>query len=271
MRPYACRMPPVRGSRPEPIYRSAITLGMGLFGFWRLRRIENGLQNLPDVGGAVLSMTHFGYLEFALIEWATWKHNGRRIRFLATKRAFDKPGIGWLLRGMHHIPVDMDRGAAAYAEAIAALRAGEVIGVFPEAGVSASFEVRELKTGAVRLAREAGVPIIPVAVWGGQRLMTKNHPVSFRARFGVPIAFAFGLPLDIAATDDPRSVTDALQATMQGMVDRLQAEYPVDGTAQWWQPRSLGGTAPTPVEAAAAEAERAQRREQARQASTGTP
>jgi len=246
------------------LYRAAIGLGTGLFRFWRLRRIESGLENLPDVGGAVLSMTHFGYLEFALIEWATWNHNRRRIRFLATKRAFDKRGIGWLLRGMHHIPVDMDRGADAYAVAAAALRAGELIGVFPEAGVSASFEVRELKTGAVRLAAEAGVPIIPVAVWGGQRLMTKNHPVPFRARFGVPISFAFGAPITVSPTDDAREVTGSLRQTMQGMVDRLQADYPVDGTAKWWQPRSLGGSAPTQAEAAAADTERALRREQAR-------
>ena len=250
----------VRPPHSEPIYRAAIGLGMGLFRFWRLRRIETGLENLPDLGGAVLSMTHFGYLEFALIEWATWKHNRRRIRFLATKRAFDKPGIGWLLRGMHHIPVDMERGAAAYADAVTALRAGELIGVFPEAGVSASFEVRELKTGAVRLAAEAGVPVIPVAVWGGQRLMTKNHSVPFRDRFGVPISFAFGGPITVAPTDDPRVVTDTLQRTMQGMVDRLQSDYPVDGTSQWWQPHSLGGTAPTSDEAAAAEVERALRR-----------
>ena len=260
-----------RGSHSEPIYRAAISLGLCLFRFWRLRRIETGLENLPAAGGAVLSMTHFGYLEFALIEWAVWKRNRRRIRFLATKRAFDRPRIGWLLKGMHHIPVDMERGAAAYAEAVAALRAGELIGVFPEAGVSASFQVRELKTGAVRLAAEAGVPVIPVAVWGGQRLMTKNHPVPFRARFGIPISFAFGAPIDIAPTDDPRVGTDSLRKTMQGLVDDLQAGYPVNGTGQWWQPRSLGGTAPTPAEAAATEAERASRREQAQTTRTSAP
>ena len=259
------------GSCPEPIYRCAITLGMGLFGFWRLRRIETGHEHLPETGGAVLAMTHFGYLEFALVEWATWKRNRRRIRFLTTKRAFDKPGVGWLLRGMNHIPVDMERGAEAYAVAVDALRAGELIGVFPEAGVSASFEVRELKTGAVRLAAEAGVPVIPVAVWGGQRLMTKNHPVSFRARFGVPISFAFGTPIAVAPTEDPRAVTDALRETMQGLVDRLQAVYPVDGTGQWWQPRSRGGTAPTPAQAATAEAERALKREKARATVTDAP
>lgn len=261
---YAWHMQPTARSRPEPIYRSAVTLGIGLFGFWRLRRIETGLANLPDTGGAVLAMTHFGYLEFALVEWATWKHNRRRIRFLVTRRAFDKPAVGWLLRGMHHIPVDMEAGAAAYAAAVAALRAGELIGVFPEAGVSSSFEVRDLKSGAARLAAEAGVPLIPVAVWGGQRLMTKNHKVAFRARFGVPVMFSFGTPIIVAPTDDSRVITARLRSEMKKQLVRLQSAYPVDGTGQWWQPGSLGGTAPTVEAAAAADAARAERRERDR-------
>jgi len=110
-----------------------------------------------------------------------------------------------------------------------------------------------------------------VAVWGGQRLMTKNHPVAFRERFGVQISFAFGAPIAVAQTDNPRAVTDALRETMQGMVNDLQSGYPVDGTGQWWQPRSLGGTAPSPADAAAAETERANRRKQARPTVTGAP
>lgn len=245
----------------EPIYSTAVGAGRALFGAWRLKRHATGLEHIPDTGGAVIAMTHFGYLEFALVEWATVLHNKRRIRFMAKKGAFDKPVVGWLLRGMHHISVDMKAGAAAYANAIAALRSGELIGVFPEAGVSASFTVRDLKSGAVRLASEANVPIIPVAVWGGQRLMTKNHKVGFRERFGVPVHFAFGEPMTVTANDDIAEKTLELRERMQTMVDELQTSYPVDGTGAWWQPRHLGGTAPTPEEAAAADLERDRRRE----------
>ena len=245
----------------EPIYSTAIAAGRGLFAFWRLKRGATGLDNLPDEGGAVLAMTHFGYLEFALVEWATWMHNKRRIRFMAQKGAFDKPVVGWLLRGMRHISVDMKAGGAAYGNAVTALREGELLGVFPEAGVSASFTVRELKTGAVRLAAEAGVPIIPVAVWGGQRLLTKNREIRFRERFGVRVNFAFGEPITVTADDDVRNVTETLRERMQRLVDELQAGYPVDGTGTWWQPRHLGGTAPTPGEAAAADEDRRKRRE----------
>lgn len=240
----------------EPIYSAAIIAGRGLFGFWRLKRRVSGVEHVPATGGAVLAMTHFGYLEFALVEWATWLSNRRRIRFMAKQGAFDKPVVGGLLRGMRHIPVDMKAGAAAYAKAVTALRSGELLGVFPEAGVSASFTVRELKTGAARLAAEAGVPIIPVAVWGGQRLMTKRRRIRFTERFGVPVSFAYGAPIAVGADDDPKAVTVRLRAALQQLVDRLQAEYPVDGTGAWWQPRHLGGTAPTPEEAAAADAAR---------------
>lgn len=244
----------------EPIYSTAVAAGLGLFSFWRLKPVVSGAENIPSTGGAVIAMTHFGYLEFALVEWVTWKFNRRRIRFMAKKQVFDKPVVGSLLRGMRHISVDMSAGASGYQDAVAALKTGELIGVFPEAGVSASFSVRDLKTGAARLAAEAAVPIIPVAVWGGQRLMTKNRKVGFRERFGVPVHFAFGAPITLSPSDDPREATTALRDSLQHLVDTLQREYPVDGTGQWWQPRDLGGTAPTPEEAAAADAERDARR-----------
>ena len=245
----------------EPVYSTAITAGLGLFRFWRLQPHATGAEHVPSTGGAVLAMTHFGYLEFALAEWMVWRHNRRHIRFLAQKGAFEKPGVGWLLRGMRHIPVDMRAGADAYQRAVRALKAGELVGVFPEAGVSASFTVRDLKTGAARLAAEAGVPLIPVAGWGGHRLLTKNRRIPNRERFGVPVHFRFGTPIEVAGNADVRAVTDELQQTLQRMVDELQRDYPVDGVGQWWQPRHLGGTAPTPVEAAEADRIRNARRE----------
>jgi len=258
-------------STREPIYDTAIAAGRGLFGALRLKRIATGTEHIPATGGAVYAMTHFGYWEFALVEWVTWLSARRRVRFLAKRSVFEKPVLGAVMRGMKHISVDMKAGATAYANAVAALRHGEIIGVFPEAGVSASFTVREFKTGAVRLAAEAGVPVIPVAVWGGHRLMTKRHRVRFAERFGVPVTFEFGTPITVSPADDAHTATDRLRETMQAMVDRLQRDYPVDGAGAWWQPRHLGGTAPTPEEAAAADAardaERAAARERKRQAS----
>ena len=83
----------------------------------------------------------------------------------------------------------MDRasGAASYEAAVEQLKAGELVGVYPEATISRSFEIKEFKSGAARMAIEAGVPIIPHIVWGAQRIWTKDHPKKlFRPK--VPIA-----------------------------------------------------------------------------------
>ena len=248
----------------EPIYSTAIGAGRALFGLLRVRQTTSGLNQLPATGGAVLAITHFGYLDFALVEWVAWLHNRRHIRFMAKKGAFDQPLVGRLLRGMKHISVDMESGRAAYDQAVAALGTGELLGVFPEGGVNASFTVRELKTGAVRMALAANVPIIPVVVWGGHRLMTKNHRSTLRERLGVPVSIRFGAAFSMDAVDpaddDVAAATLQLHDTLQGLVDAVQAEYPVAGVGQWWQPAHLGGTAPTPAEAAVVEAERRRRK-----------
>jgi len=244
----------------DPIYGLAVGVGRTFFGALGIKPTVTGAKHLPDAGGAVLAITHFGYMDFALVEWMMWKRNRRHIRFLAQKGAFDKPGVGFFLRGMRHISVDMKAGADAYRSAVTALGAGEVLGVFPEGGVSASFEVRELKTGAIRMAAEAGVPVIPVAVWGGQRLLTKSAGSRLREKFGLPVGFAVGEPMHASPTDDAAALTLELQHRLQALVTSLQERYPDDGTGAWWQPARLGGSAPTPADAAVAEAARKERR-----------
>jgi 1-acyl-sn-glycerol-3-phosphate acyltransferase len=242
------------------VYSTAIAAGRTLFGALRLKQIVTGADNIPATGGAVLAITHFGYMDFALTEWMIWGRNRRRVRFLAKKGAFDKPVVGSLLRGMKHISVDMKAGAEAFSQAIVALKAGEMLGVFPEAGVNTSFTVRELKTGTIRMAAEAQVPVIPIAVWGGHRLLTKGRKPSLRETFRTPISFAIGEAVRVDPNVDPRDGTLELRATMQALLDAAQASYPVNGTGAWWQPAHLGGTAPTPEEAAVVEAERQRRK-----------
>ncbi len=250
--------------RGDPIYGAAVGAGRLLFGFLRVRPHVFGAENLPTSGGAVLAITHFGYMDFALVEWMMWKNNKRHIRFLAQKAAFDKPVVGFLMRGMRHISVDMAAGAEAYTAAVAALRDGEVLGVFPEGGVSASMTVRELKSGAVRMAAEAGVPVVPIAVWGGHRLLTKKAKSSFAEKFGIPVSYAIGAPMDVDAHTDVAAATVALRSTLQALLDPLQAGYPIDGSGKPWQPAHLGGTAPTPEVAAVEEAARQLRKAEQR-------
>lgn len=237
-----------RRYRNEPIYTGAIGVGRLLFGMLGVKLRVAGRQHLPLDGGAVIAITHFGYLEFAIVEWMTWLANRRRIRFMAKKGAFKGWPLGALMRNMKHIPVDRAAGAGAYDEAVAALRGGELVGVFPEGTVSRSFEVQRLKAGAVRLAQAAGVPVVPVAVWGAHRILTKKAKGRPFERVGVPVYVAIGEPIRVAEDADIHDASDALRATLQELTDRLQDIYPVDGTGQWWQPARRGGAAPSVAE-----------------------
>ena len=108
--------------------------------------------------GAVVAITHFGYLDFAFAELLLWWHNRAQMRFLITQGAADHWFAGPAVSAAGHVVVGYGSGAHAYDAAVARLRAGEYIAILPEAGVSRSFTVRECKTGAVRMAAEAGVP-----------------------------------------------------------------------------------------------------------------
>jgi 1-acyl-sn-glycerol-3-phosphate acyltransferase len=159
---------------------------------------------------------------------------------------------------MRHIPVDRDAGLASYREAVEALRRGEVVGVFPEATISRSFTIKDLKSGAARMAAEADAPLIPMAVWGTQRLWTKGRPRTLTRRH-TPISILIGEPLLPAAGDDSDLVTAELSRRMSALLDRAQREYPekpADDGDSWWLPASLGGAAPTPEEAAALDSRR---------------
>jgi 1-acyl-sn-glycerol-3-phosphate acyltransferase len=235
----------MRRYRNEPVYTGAIGIGRLLFGTLRVKLRVAGRENLPADGGAVIAVTHFGYLEFAIVEWVTWLANRRRIRFMAKKGAFKGWPLGALMRNMKHIPVDRAAGAGAYDAAVAALRDGELVGVFPEGTVSRSFEVQPLKAGAVRLAQAAGVPLIPVAVWGAHRILAKSAKGRLRERVGVPVYVKIGAPVLVGVGVDIHDASDALRATLQKLTDDLQDIYPVDGAGQWWHPVRRGGTAPS--------------------------
>jgi 1-acyl-sn-glycerol-3-phosphate acyltransferase len=156
--------------------------------------------------------------------------------------------------------VDRDAGGSAYAVAVEKLRAGEIVGVYPEATISRSFELKEFKSGAARMAREAVVPIVPMIVWGAQRMWTKDHPRNM-GRKKIPITVAVGTPLHAAGTIDETSA--AMREAMTSLLYKAQEDYPHPEGA-YWVPRRLGGSAPTVDEAKTLEeaelAERARKR-----------
>ncbi|MGL5929033.1 MAG: lysophospholipid acyltransferase family protein, partial [Dermatophilaceae bacterium] len=141
----------------------------------------------------------------------------------------------------------------AFADAVHALKSGEIVGVFPEATMSRSFELKEFKPGAVKMAQVAGVPILPTTIWGGQRVWTKELPKHL-GRANIPVLVRVGAPMMLGRRDDVVAATAELKARMQAQLDDQQAAYPtLTGDDLRWIPVRLGGTAPTPEAARAAD------------------
>ncbi|MBK9739206.1 MAG: 1-acyl-sn-glycerol-3-phosphate acyltransferase [Actinobacteria bacterium] len=232
----------------DPVYRPIILAARGLFAGLNLRFDIAGLENMPTSGGAVLAINHTSYLDFALAGIPAHHVGHRLVRFMAKDGIFRHPVAGPLMRGMKHIPVDRDAGSAAFRDAVAALKSGELVGVFPEATMSRSFEVKEIKNGAVRMARAANVPLIPMIVFGGHRVLSYDHKDFVP---GKPICITVGQPVPVPRGSDPDEVTVELHAAMAALLDETIERYPDKPPGAWWIPKRLGGSAVTIEEAAA--------------------
>ena len=202
-----------------------------------------GQENLPRKGGAVLAINHVGYLDFAISGTAVL-HVNRYVRYMAKKSIFDNKISGPLMRGMHHISVDRDAGSASFVAALRALKAGEIVGIFPEATISRSFEIKALKSGAARLAIGAGVPVLPTIVWGSQRIWTKGRKRDFRRR-KIPIFIYVGTPLHFTRETEVEIAEAEIKGALEALLRQVQSEYLDDHVGAWWAPARLGGTAPT--------------------------
>lgn len=228
-------------------YPPVIVTAKTLFKVLGMRFQTSGTEHVPREGGAILAANHIGYVDFVFDGLAA--HPSKRlVRFMAKKEAFDHRVSGPIMRSLHHISVDRENGEASYREAVERARSGEIVGIFPEATISRSFEIKELKTGAVRMAAEAGVPLIPMVTWGTQLLKTKGHPSDIWGR-GRTIALHVGAPLDVTG-EDPVAETQRLREAMTALLDKAITEYPIAPAGQWWAPARYGGLAPTPDEAA---------------------
>jgi len=227
---------------PELVYPPVVALARTLFRVLDLRITIEGGEHIPREGGAVLACNHISYLDFIFAGFGA-RPSRRLVRFMAKQEIFRSRIAGPLMRGMHHIPVDREAGLASYKAALAALKDGEVVGVFPEATISQSFTVKEMKSGAARMAAAAGVPLVPMALWGTQRLWTKGRPRRLLQRH-LPVSILVGEPLTVGRRDD---ATGLLYDRMSGLLDRAQREYPAKPSGpddDWWLPAHLGGSAP---------------------------
>jgi 1-acyl-sn-glycerol-3-phosphate acyltransferase len=238
-------------------YRLIIRLALIVFRLFRFRFDVRGAEHVPATGGAIICSNHVSFFDFTFLGLAAVPQH-RLVRFMAKSAVFEHWFAGRFMRAMQHIPVDRKAGAAAFEVAVRALKDGEVVGVFPEATISTSFTVKDLKAGAARMAVDAGVPIIPAAVWGGHRVATKGHKVDLRR--DVAVTVILGEPIVAEPGEKAQSLLRRTRAAMESLLDEAQRTYPQQPAGdedRWWLPAHLGGTAPTPEAASATDAIRA--------------
>ncbi|CAN5347364.1 lysophospholipid acyltransferase family protein [soil metagenome] len=178
------------------------------------------------------------------------------VAFMGKRELFRHPVTGPLLRAMRQIEVDRGGDASdALQPAVEALRDGRAIAVFPEGTITTSFVPSPPRLGAARMALAAGAPIVPAAVWGGQRVMTKGRSelrFPYRRTRGVVMTVTFGAPITPEVGEDPSHLMARVWAAVGHLSEQAARDYPhqPDGTDdRWWVPAHMGGTAPSPAEA----------------------
>lgn len=248
------------GAAPDPRdrpYRFIIRIALIVFRLFGFRFDVRGSEHVPTTGGAIISSNHVSFFDFTFLGLGALPQH-RLVRFMAKAAVFDHWAAGPAMRAMQHIPVDRAAGTAAFEAAVRALEDGKVVGVFPEATISRSFTVKDLKAGVARMAVQSGAPIVPAAVWGGQRVATKGHKVVLRR--GVPVTVILGEPIVPEPGEKAQSILRRTRAAMEALLDEAQRSYPDQPAGpddRWWLPVHLGGTAPTPEEAAVQDSLRA--------------
>jgi 1-acyl-sn-glycerol-3-phosphate acyltransferase len=241
----------------DRVYRAVNHLGRGVLRALDVRVRVTGEQHLPTSGPVLLAINHVSYPDFVLVERAAVERD-RFVRFMCRHDAWDLRPVGWAMDRMRHIPVDRRAPAAAYLRARSLLRDGEVVGAFPEAGISYSYTVRPLMPGVAALARETGVAVLPVAVWGGQRIWSVGRPVDGKEprpslRRGRTVDVCVGVPRyagpDAELTAWTQGLGTHLTTLLEGL-QRLPEHRPAPGEHAPWYPHHLGGQAPDRHEAA---------------------
>ena len=228
----------------EPVFRTLEIAAKALVAATGTQITYQNLQNIPRTGGAVIAINHTSYVDWLPAALAV-HYRGRRIRYMIKAEMQQVKVVDFLIKHTKTIPVNRGAGSEAYAEAVRLLRAGEVVGLMPEATISRSFELKDFKTGAARMALEAEVPTVPLIVWGAQRIWTKDHPRNIGHK-RIPVIVAAGRPL--SPTGDVEHLDAALRDQMTSLLHRVQEEYPHPEGA-FWVPQRLGGGAPTVAEA----------------------
>lgn len=203
-------------------------------------------SKLPSTGPFILSPNHYSEIDPIAVGGGVW-HLGRFPRFMAKASLFKVPVLGWIMRSTGQVPVDRVGTPRAASSANPLGAAGELIRndagviVYPEGSLTRDPDLWPMrgKSGAIRLALESGIPVIPMAHWGTQDLMPRYgkriHPIPRKT-----IHIAVGQPLDLSAYQGrditQKMVTEATELLMTEITKLLAGLRGEEPPAERWDP-----------------------------------
>ena len=190
-----------------------------------------GAENLPRTGGALVASNHLAVLDSFVLPLMV----PRRMAFPAKSEYFTTPGLigtlqRWFFSGMGNVPIERGNGRAARAAldtGIGVLREGRLFGIYPEGTRSPDGRLYKGRTGVARMALEAKVPVVPVAMVGTDRA----NPVGSRFWRPVKIKIVIGEPMDFSRyfdIPDDRQVERALTDEVMYTLMELSGQEYVD-------------------------------------------
>lgn len=202
-----------------------------------------GRNKLPRSGSFVLAPNHYTEIDPVVVGVVCWKL-GRLPRFLAKGSLFRIPVVGWVLRKAGQVPVERGgsaRGNGPVQAAHALVEQGHMLVVYPEGSLTRDPGLWPMrgKTGAVRIALEQGIPIIPAAHWGSQQLMGRySKKISIFPRKTIRIKI--GDPVDLSAFEgrnlDTATLNEATAVVMDSITGLLEDLRGEKAPAERWNP-----------------------------------
>jgi 1-acyl-sn-glycerol-3-phosphate acyltransferase len=188
-----------------------------------------GRENLPPTGAYIIAPNHYSEIDPLVVGSMVWRR-GRQPHFLAKESLFTIPVVGWFMRSSGQVPVSRSHGGrgAPIARAEHIAEGGKVVIVYPEGTLTRDPELWPMrgKTGAARLALEYGIPVIPVAHWGTQKLMGRySKKISVFPR--KTVLFSIGKPVDLSEFEGKGWSGKALTAATEKIMQAITAELEV--------------------------------------------
>lgn len=194
-------VPKVGGWEPQRLLQGLVRPELLPFVRWDLVDVDK----LPRSGPFILVSNHRSYMDPLAIGYLAGRVD-RAVRFLAKKEVVDAPVVGPVVRAMGTIRVDRGTGSQAPLEAAAeALAGGEIVVILPQGTIPRGAEFFEPtlhgRPGAARLAAQTRVPVVPIGIWGTEKLWPRaarvpnltnvTDPPTIRLRVGDPVELKY--------------------------------------------------------------------------------